>query len=68
MKGIQRALERVDSRALVKLEQDLQQEYNQILFQEELLWYLKSRENWVKLGNKNIAFFHAQTVIRRKRN
>lgn len=68
LKGIQCTLERVDSRALVHLEYDLQHEYNRILLQEEMLWYHKSRENWVKFGNKNTAFFHTQTVIRRKRN
>lgn len=68
MKGIQRSLERVDSLSLLLLEQTLQHEYNHILFQEELFWFQKSREQWVKLGDKNTAYFHAQTVIRRKRN
>lgn len=68
LKGIQRTLERVDSLSLLHLEQNLQHEYNHILFQEELFWFQKSREQWVKLGDKNTAFFHAQTVIRRKRN
>lgn len=36
--------------------------------EEEILWFQKSRENWVKFGNRNTKFFHAQTVIRRKRN
>lgn len=67
-KGIQKALERVDSLSLYHLEQSLQHEFNHILFQEELLWFQKSRENWVKLGDKNTSFFHAQTVIRRRRN
>nr|KYP45784.1 GTP-binding nuclear protein Ran-3 [Cajanus cajan] len=31
-------------------------------------WYQKSCEQWVKLGNKNTEFFHAQTIIRRKWN
>lgn len=68
MKGIQRALERVDSLYLFHLEQSLQHEYNHILFQEELHWFQRSREQWVKLGDRNTAYFHAQTVIRRKRN
>jgi hypothetical protein len=46
----------------------LQQEYNHILYQKEMLWYQKSREQWVKFGDKNSSFFHAQTIIRRKRN
>lgn len=69
LKGVQKALERVDSLALVQLEKTLQHDYNQVLFQEEVHWYQKSREQWVKLGDKNTAFsFHAQTIVRRKRN
>lgn len=47
IKGIQRTLERVDSLALHHSEQSLQHEFNDILFQEELLWFQKSRGlNW----------------------
>lgn len=53
---------------LIQLEKTLQREYSSILAQEELLWYQKSRENWVRFGNKNTKFFHAQTVVRRRRN
>ncbi|XP_039684948.1 uncharacterized protein [Medicago truncatula] len=68
LKGIQNYLERVDSRRHSILEKELQQEYNHILHQEEMLWYQKSREKWIKFGDKNNAFFHAQTIIRRKKN
>ncbi|GAU41508.1 hypothetical protein TSUD_302460 [Trifolium subterraneum] len=68
LKGVQSYLERVDSLSHVLLEKELQREYNHILFQEEMLWFQKSREQWVKLGDKNSSFFHAQTIIRRKRN
>lgn len=33
-----------------------------------MLWYKKSRENWIRFGNRNTEFFHAQTVVRRRRN
>nr|KYP44678.1 Retrovirus-related Pol polyprotein LINE-1 [Cajanus cajan] len=36
------------------------------LFQEETLWYQKSREQWIKLGSRNTSFFHAQAVVHRK--
>lgn len=39
-----------------------------VLAQEEMLWFQKSREKWVRYGNKNTKFFHTQTVIRRRKN
>ena len=39
-----------------------------MLFQEELLWYQKAGTNWLNFGDKNLWFFHALTIIRRKRN
>ncbi|KAF7842623.1 putative ribonuclease H protein At1g65750 family [Senna tora] len=53
---------------LLKLEGELRKDLNETLAQEEMLWFQKSREQWVKHGNKNTKFFHAQTVVRRKRN
>jgi len=68
LKGVQSYLDRVDFVQHTLFEKELQQEYNHILLQEEMLWYKKSREQWVKFGDKNNSFFHAQTIIRRKRN
>ena len=28
----------------------------------------KSYENWVKFKDRNIQFFHVQTIVRRRRN
>ncbi|KAK2421878.1 hypothetical protein QL285_032459 [Trifolium repens] len=52
----------------MRLQKDLLLEYENILYQEETLWYQKSREQWIKLGSRNTSFFHAQSIIRRKRN
>lgn len=68
LRGVQRSLESVDSVRLLLLEQQLQQEYDQVLFQEEIHWFQKSKEKWVLLGDRNTRYFHAQTMIRRKRN
>lgn len=68
IKGVHRQLDISLSSALIKLERELQDQYNDVLAQEELLWFQKSREKWVELGNKNTKFFHTQTVIRRRRN
>ena len=48
IKGIQLSIEMVDSAILVYLEQELQQEYDIVLFQEELHWYKQSKEKWIK--------------------
>lgn len=45
LRGVQRRLEEVDSARFCLLEKELQDEYNKVLYQEELLWYQKSREN-----------------------
>lgn len=50
------------------LEGELHREYDEVLKQEELLWYQKSREKWVRFRDRNIKFFHTQTIIRRRRN
>lgn len=68
IKGVHRQLDIHPSYDLIRLERDLQCEYNKVLAHEEMLWYQKSRENWVKFSNKNTKFFHTQTVIRRRRN
>ncbi|PNY13870.1 ribonuclease H [Trifolium pratense] len=68
LRGIQRALEDIDSANLLRLQKGLLDEYDNILFQEETLWYQKSRENLIRLGSRNTSFFHAQSIIRRKRN
>ena len=53
---------------MVSLLQELQEEYELVLYQEELLWYQKSRERWVHLGDHNTKFYHTQMLVRWKRN
>lgn len=36
------------------------------LFDKEAYWRNKARVNWLKAGNRNTAFFHAQTIQRRQ--
>ena len=43
-------------------------ELDTILSQEEELWALKSRVNWMIQGDWNTAFYHVSTLVRRKRN
>jgi len=39
-----------------------------VLEQEEVLWFQKSREKWIALGDRNTTYFHTSTIIRRRRN
>lgn len=39
-----------------------------ILAQEEMMWYKKSRVSWLKDGDKNTTFFQLSTIIRRWKN
>ncbi|XP_072065876.1 uncharacterized protein [Arachis hypogaea] len=68
LNDIQVSLERWEDPEQRIKEQGLHEELNSILLQEELMWYQKSREKWIRCGDQNTKFFHLQTIIRRKRN
>ena len=65
--GIQKVLCTKHSRFLVTLERDLIHQYNIILYQEHLLWQMKSRMLWLTYGDANTKFFQLQTKIHRAR-
>lgn len=64
--GIQRALVHGHSPSLVRLEKELLAEYNSVLKQEEIYWFQKSRVEWLQLGDRSTAFYHATTLNRRR--
>ncbi|XP_031124346.1 uncharacterized protein LOC116027060 [Ipomoea triloba] len=68
LSGVQRRLSTAFHRGLAKLEQNLTNEYHEILFQEELLWFQRSREEWINSDDRNTAYYHASTTIRKARN
>ncbi|KAK9984570.1 hypothetical protein SO802_034095 [Lithocarpus litseifolius] len=65
---IKRAVSIKPSSFLLNLEKDLLKEFDMILRQEEELWAMKSQVSWMIQGERNTAFYHASTLIRRKRN
>lgn len=47
---------------------NLWSEYEEILIQEEVLWYQKSRSKWLPFGDQNTRYFHGVTAVRRRKN
>lgn len=43
----------------------MKKELEEVLYQEELIWFQKSRENWIVSGDRNTKFYHAATVVKR---
>lgn len=66
--GIQKAQGINFSHNLFLLEKDLIFEFNQILAQEEMLWFQKSRSKWITQGENNTRYFHLSTIIRRRKS
>lgn len=55
-----------NSLRLRQRESDLRVEIEDILRQEELFWFQKSRCKWLSEGDRNTKFFHRRTLSRRK--
>jgi hypothetical protein len=51
-----------------RLEKKLQRELHDILKKEELMWFKRSRAQWLNDGDRNTRYYHVKTVNRRRRN
>ncbi|KAG7576302.1 Ribonuclease H domain [Arabidopsis thaliana x Arabidopsis arenosa] len=68
IKEVQDLLEVSQSDDLLTKEEQLLKDFDTLLEQEEVIWYQKSREKIIALGDRNTTFFHTSTIIRRRRN
>lgn len=67
LSGIQKCLANACNPGLIKLERNLKNQLDVTLFQEELMWYQRLRENWIASGVRNTKFYHvAATVCKAK--
>ncbi|XP_061371646.1 uncharacterized protein LOC133314221 [Gastrolobium bilobum] len=57
-----------DCMRLQDTEKYLQKEFNQVLDEEEMLWYQKSRHNWIVDADKNARYYHLRIIVRRSSN
>ncbi|KAG7551702.1 Ribonuclease H domain [Arabidopsis thaliana x Arabidopsis arenosa] len=65
---VQNLIEAAQTDDLLAREEQLLKSFDTLLEQEEVLWFQKSREKFIALGDMNTTFFHTSTVIRRRRN
>ncbi|XP_019176864.1 PREDICTED: uncharacterized protein LOC109172167 [Ipomoea nil] len=66
--GIQKRMTQSFHRGLWKLEKQLCGELEEVLYQEELMWYQRSREEWIVSGDRNTRFYHTATMVKKTRN
>lgn len=67
IKTVQDSLEIRQTDDMLAREEALLREFNDILEQEGLIWFQKSREQHIALGDRNTLFFHTLTIIRRRK-
>ncbi|KAI9113713.1 hypothetical protein K1719_014964 [Acacia pycnantha] len=70
IKGIQTKLEDpayVSSIFLSNLDMSLKEEFEDVCFQEELLWIQKSSSDWLCLGDHNTHYYQTKALIRKKK-
>ncbi|XP_019179248.1 PREDICTED: uncharacterized protein LOC109174466 [Ipomoea nil] len=64
--GIQRSLSLGARSDLIRLERRLRKELDETLHQEEMVWFQRSREQWITSGDLNTRFYHLSTTIKGK--
>lgn len=47
---------------------EIWKQYEEVLGQEEIPWFQKSRSKWLGFGDRNSKYFHGIIAVRRRRN
>lgn len=63
LKRVQCILELRVSKKLRKRELELQQEINEVLKHEKILWFQKSRAMWLVNEDRNTKYFHSRKQL-----
>lgn len=53
---------------LERLEVDLQNQLEDVLYKEELMWHQRSRSQWLLDGDRNTRYYHIKATNRKKKN
>lgn len=68
LKRIQETLERKSTFKLRAREAEIRLEIENILNQKEMLWFQKSRNEWLTQEDKSTSYFHRHTLKKRSQN
>ena len=68
LNGVQKALAERPCNFVLKLDRTLRMEYAKVKDPINEFWAMKSRLNWLVLGERNTSFFHTSVINRRRRN
>lgn len=66
--GIQRSLSHKPRSDLIRLEKRLRLELDENLYQEELIWLQRPREEWIASGDWNTKFYHVAIATKNNIN
>ncbi|XP_031111969.1 uncharacterized protein LOC116015942 [Ipomoea triloba] len=66
--GIQNCIANNSRPELIKLERRLRLELEEVLYQEELIWFQRSREQWITSGDRNTKYYHIATSVKSSYN
>lgn len=68
IKGLQQSPDYPNSEGIRNMEHQLILDLNNVLDQEETLWFQKARFQWIREGDRYTRFYHNSAIIKRNRN